>query len=109
MSEEKRKHPKLTDKELKIIELICDGYSNSDIGNILNISKKTVDNHIFVIYRKLNIKSRYELKELEKFFQNFFNIFLLITYVFWNSLPYFIDFFDYSIYIYGILSNYDHL
>jgi DNA-binding NarL/FixJ family response regulator len=45
----KKKHTKneeiLTDREIEILYNICKGYSNHEIGDILHISKRTVDKH----------------------------------------------------------------
>ena len=51
----------ITKREEEIIELILKGYKNSTIGEQLFISEKTVTNHIYNIYKKLDIKSRFEL------------------------------------------------
>lgn len=56
----------LTDREIAIISLITGGLGNKQIALELHISSKTVGNHIYNIYRKLNINSRYELLALLK-------------------------------------------
>lgn len=48
-------------REITIIPLIINGLGNKQIALELHISPKTVGNHIYNIYRKLNISSRYEL------------------------------------------------
>jgi DNA-binding CsgD family transcriptional regulator/tetratricopeptide (TPR) repeat protein len=50
----------LTERQLQILELISKGYSNSEIGNILYISVRTVENHIATLFFKLDIHSRAE-------------------------------------------------
>ncbi len=55
-----RKHG-LTEREKEVIPLIVEGMSNKQIAGNLFISTKTVDNHIYNIYRKLEINSRFEL------------------------------------------------
>lgn len=45
----------LTKRELEIISLICQGYSNSRIATELFISSSTVDNHRTNIMRKLGV------------------------------------------------------
>ncbi len=52
---------KITNREQEIIQLIQAGHTNSSIGKQLFISEKTVANHIYNIYKKLNITSRFEL------------------------------------------------
>jgi DNA-binding CsgD family transcriptional regulator len=56
----------LSEREMTIIPLIAGGLGNKQIALELNISSKTVGNHIYNIYRKLNIASRYELLALLK-------------------------------------------
>ena len=51
----------LTKKENKIAELIYKGMNNKQIAKNQNISEKTVKAHLTNIYRKLNIKNRFEL------------------------------------------------
>ena len=52
---------KLTKQEEKIAQLILKGFSNKEIAKELFISEKTVKTHIAHIFKKLGIKSRYEL------------------------------------------------
>jgi len=56
----------LSERELTIIPLIAEGLGNKQIALQLHISPKTVGNHIYNIYRKLKISSRYELLALLK-------------------------------------------
>jgi len=51
----------LTPREKEVLVLIADGLTNSDIGDKLGISVKTVDRHRENIMRKLKIHSRIEL------------------------------------------------
>jgi DNA-binding NarL/FixJ family response regulator len=45
-------------RESEIIKLIADGMSNKEISCTLNLSEKTVKNHLSRIFSKLHIKSR---------------------------------------------------
>ena len=56
----------LTERELKIVELILAGYTNGSIGEYLGISSNTVKNHISNIYKKINVSNRYELMSIFK-------------------------------------------
>ena len=56
----------LTERELKIVELILAGYTNGSIGGYLDISSNTVKNHISNIYKKINVSNRYELMSIFK-------------------------------------------
>lgn len=48
----------LTGRELEILQLIADGYSNKEIGAQLFVSEATVKTHVYNIYQKLNVKRR---------------------------------------------------
>jgi DNA-binding CsgD family transcriptional regulator len=54
----------ISDREKEIIVLIIEGKSNSEIKEKLFISQHTVKNHLSNIYRKLDVKNRYELMHL---------------------------------------------
>ena len=47
----------LTKREIEILKLIGNGYSNTQIGKLLEISHRTVDTHRTNIRNKLNVKS----------------------------------------------------
>lgn len=51
----------LSKREQEIFFLILDGKSNKEIGEVLFISVKTVKNHIYSIFQKLGVKSRFKL------------------------------------------------
>lgn len=51
----------LSDRELEILELVAIGLTNQDIGEKLEISKRTVDNHISNILTKTKTDNRVEL------------------------------------------------
>ncbi|UCC44916.1 MAG: helix-turn-helix transcriptional regulator [Candidatus Zixiibacteriota bacterium] len=51
----------ITSREQELVRLLLDGKSNKQIEESLFISKHTVKNHLYSIYQKLGIKSRYEL------------------------------------------------
>jgi pimeloyl-ACP methyl ester carboxylesterase/DNA-binding CsgD family transcriptional regulator len=50
----------LTTRERQIVELLCRGSPNARIAGALNISEKTVRNHMSRIYEKLGVTSRAE-------------------------------------------------
>lgn len=54
----------VSEREAEIIHWIVQGHNNQEIGKQLFISPHTVKNHIYSIYRKLGVKSRYELINL---------------------------------------------
>ncbi len=51
----------LTDRELKIVELIAEGLDNKAIASALFVSEGTVRNHISDVLSKLNLKNRTQL------------------------------------------------
>lgn len=51
----------LSDREIEIVKLIIRGKSNNDIKDTLFISLQTVKKHIYNIFNKLGVKSRYQL------------------------------------------------
>lgn len=55
------KDENFTDRELTIIRKICEGMSNKDIAQNLNISLSTVDFHKAKIYNKLDCNSTAEI------------------------------------------------
>lgn len=51
----------VTGREQEIILLILDSYTNKEIGETLYIAEGTVKNHVYKIYKKLNVRSRTDL------------------------------------------------
>ena len=51
----------LSDREMEILELVATGLTNQDIAERLEISKRTVDNHISNILTKTKTDNRVEL------------------------------------------------
>lgn len=51
----------LSERELQIVELVASGLTNQDIANTLEISKRTVDNHISNILQKTGTGNRVAL------------------------------------------------
>ncbi|MBE0068676.1 response regulator transcription factor [Thermoanaerobacterium thermosaccharolyticum] len=51
----------LTKREVEILFYIFKGYKNKRIANILHIKENTVKNHIYNIYKKLNVKNKIEV------------------------------------------------
>ncbi|MFC5406554.1 response regulator [Cohnella soli] len=54
----------LTGRESEILELISDGCTNSQIASRLQLSAKTVANHVSNILNKLQVADRHEAKKL---------------------------------------------
>jgi len=54
-------HPKLTKREVTIIELVAQGSQNQEIADQLHISVNTVKTHIYSIFRKTHSRNRIEL------------------------------------------------
>jgi DNA-binding NarL/FixJ family response regulator len=51
----------LSDRELQVLELVASGLTNQDISEKLDISKRTVDNHISNILTKTETENRVAL------------------------------------------------
>ena len=51
----------LSDRELEIVELVASGLTNEKIADRLEISKRTVDNHVSNILNKTQTNNRVEL------------------------------------------------
>ena len=51
----------LTARELEVARLVAAGLSNRDIAERLVVSDRTVDNHVYRIFRKLGVRSRDEI------------------------------------------------
>jgi DNA-binding CsgD family transcriptional regulator/PAS domain-containing protein len=56
----------ITDRQFEIIQFAVDGLSNDEIGNKLNIAKRTVETHLFNIYNKIGIDNKVELIKIAK-------------------------------------------
>lgn len=51
----------LTEREAEVARLVCAGYSNTAVGQLLGISLRTVENHLRSIYAKARVSSRTQL------------------------------------------------
>ncbi len=58
---ESQTHVTLSERELQVIELVASGLTNQDIAESLEISKRTVDNHISNILNKTKTANRVAL------------------------------------------------
>jgi DNA-binding NarL/FixJ family response regulator len=56
-----KRNASLSQRELEIIDLVANGLTNDQIAKQLEISKRTVDNHISNILTKTNTENRVEL------------------------------------------------
>jgi DNA-binding CsgD family transcriptional regulator len=54
----------LSRREREVLEQLCEGSSNKDIAEALFISPRTVENHIYNLYRKCGVGRRLELCNL---------------------------------------------
>ncbi|MBC8121097.1 MAG: response regulator transcription factor [Gemmatimonadaceae bacterium] len=51
----------LSEREYQVLELVAKGFTNEEIADALEISKRTVDNHISNILEKTRTKNRVKL------------------------------------------------
>ena len=54
-------HNALTPKEERVAALVATGASTPQVASALGVSPKTVEAHLFRIYRKLGIRSRSDI------------------------------------------------
>ena len=48
----------LTEREITVLRLVADGKTNKEIANVLDLSEKTVKNHVRNIFHKLHVYDR---------------------------------------------------
>lgn len=48
----------LTEREITVLRLVADGKTNKEIANVLDLSEKTVKNHVRNIFHKLQVYDR---------------------------------------------------
>jgi DNA-binding CsgD family transcriptional regulator len=51
----------LSSREREVAQLVARGMSSPEIGELLHLSSRTVDNHLGRIYAKLGLSSRLQL------------------------------------------------
>lgn len=61
-NEHKSQNPSLTDRQKNIVEMIIEGRTNASIASILGYSESLIRQETIIIYRKLGVKGRNELK-----------------------------------------------
>lgn len=54
----------LSKSERRVVTLVCEGLTNPQIGERLYLSRRTVQSHLYSIFKKLGVKSRTELATL---------------------------------------------
>ena len=60
-AKESKSRVSLSEREIQVIELVAAGVTNQDIAKQLEISKRTVDNHISNILKKTSTGNRVSL------------------------------------------------
>jgi len=58
IAQERQSETKLTSREIEVLELICLGKTNAEIGEILGISQNTVSGYVSHIFYKLGVYDR---------------------------------------------------
>lgn len=51
----------LTAREIEVVRLVAQGWTNKRVGHALSLSERTVENHLRSIYQKLQISDRTQL------------------------------------------------
>lgn len=54
-------HPSLSDREYEVARSVASGLTNKEVGAVLGISVRTVENHLRSIFAKLGVRSRFRL------------------------------------------------
>ena len=52
--------PALTERQAEVLELVCQGQSNKEIGRALGVSERTVKDHLSIIFARLAVGGRTE-------------------------------------------------
>ena len=55
---DQEKMESLSKRELDVLKLVAAGHFNKDIAQLLNISERTVKNHLCNIFRKIDCEDR---------------------------------------------------
>jgi DNA-binding NarL/FixJ family response regulator len=55
---DKEKINSLTNRELEVLKLVAAGFVNKDISRMLKITERTVKNHLYTIYKKIDCTDR---------------------------------------------------
>ena len=53
--------PQFTEREKEILNLICQGYNNEQIGEIIHVSPKTIEKHKSSLFQKTDAKNTVNL------------------------------------------------
>lgn len=51
----------LSERELEVLSLLCDGLSNQEIAHIMGVAETTVKSHVSAVMRKMEAASRLEI------------------------------------------------
>ena len=51
----------LTDREVEIVRMVCKGYRNKEIMQMLDVSEQSVKSHLYRVFRKVGVADRLQL------------------------------------------------
>lgn len=54
----------LSEREVEVMRLVAEGYTNQKVGSMLFISESTVKKHLNTVYKKLGVENRIQLMRL---------------------------------------------
>ena len=55
---------KLSKAERRVVELLCRGLTNPQIADELYLSRRTIQSHLYNVFKKVGVRSRTELVAL---------------------------------------------
>jgi DNA-binding NarL/FixJ family response regulator len=61
-----RHQTKLSAKQFEVLQQLCKGYSNKEIGRIMNLSEATIKSHTAAIFRELKASNRLHASAIAK-------------------------------------------
>lgn len=51
----------LSESEVRVVRLLCEGLTNPEIAERLFVSRRTVQSHLYNVFKKVGVRSRTEL------------------------------------------------
>lgn len=55
---------RLTCREIEVLKLIFSGFSSRQVADRLDVSKRTIDRHLYNVYSKLGCSNRMQARQI---------------------------------------------